>query len=582
MILNGEDVPYASINEQQIILPDEETEKIEEIIDFQKFDYEDIGLEIPIDIITNNLYMDENGNFKTQNLQIGENEIVAVFETGGIYSGEIIKNITLNPVYVEDVNLKKEINKVLGIDNLDAPVSQLELFNLNELVLEDVEIRDLSGIRGAVNLERLSLSNCGLKDVSELKNLSKIKYLQLDGNEIDTIDTFLEMESLTSLYLNNNNITNIDGLDKLVGLNALDLNYNNINDLSLLSKFNEDRYVTALGQFVELEKVMTKEPEIEFDTFNVKAKEDEILSFDILTDNVENISDGLYKTVSLHEGSNIVELSVGNHEIDELNPDWYSFKVLKEIVLDVTAPLIEYEILRTNNESSVRFEITDNISGVEKVILPDGSVIKDNFIFTLNNVEHGNLKVVAYDKVGNISEQIIKIDEIIDMEKVNSVPSIEAYDKTIFVGDKFEELQGVTAFDAEDGELTKDIIVEINDVDSRNPGKYQVKYSVKDKEGAKVTKTIYITVVEKTMPPKDDEGEDNIEDDIKDDEGEGNVEDDIKDNEGDDVEDIIEDGTDDNLENNLPYLGGMNSMHLILIGLLNIVFGAGILKRVKK
>ena len=80
------------------------------------------------------------------------------------------------------------------------------------------------------------------------------------------------------------------------------------------------------------------------------------------------------------------------------------------------------------------------------------------------------------------------------MEVLNAVPTIDAADKTITVGDTFDPKAGVTATDAEDGDLTAKIIVEKNDVDTTKAGKYEVTYKVTDNQGATRTKTITVTV----------------------------------------------------------------------------------------
>ncbi|CEK36655.1 Actinobacterial surface-anchored domain protein (plasmid) [[Clostridium] sordellii] len=74
------------------------------------------------------------------------------------------------------------------------------------------------------------------------------------------------------------------------------------------------------------------------------------------------------------------------------------------------------------------------------------------------------------------------------------MPVINAEDKTIKVGDKFNPMAGVTAIDKEDGNITKDIKVIENTVDTSKPGTYKVVYEVTDSQGETTTKTITVTV----------------------------------------------------------------------------------------
>ena len=90
------------------------------------------------------------------------------------------------------------------------------------------------------------------------------------------------------------------------------------------------------------------------------------------------------------------------------------------------------------------------------------------------------------------------------MKVLNEAPTIDAADKTITVGDTFDPKAGVTAKDAEDGDLTDKIEVVKNTVDTKKAGKYEVTYKVTDSDGATRTKTIKVTVKEKAPAPSTD------------------------------------------------------------------------------
>ncbi|WP_290772940.1 immunoglobulin-like domain-containing protein, partial [Anaerofustis sp.] len=77
----------------------------------------------------------------------------------------------------------------------------------------------------------------------------------------------------------------------------------------------------------------------------------------------------------------------------------------------------------------------------------------------------------------------------------NNTPTIHAENKTLTVGDKFDPLEGVTASDKEDGNITLTIENVIkNTVDKSKVGTYTVIYKVTDSNGASATKTITVTV----------------------------------------------------------------------------------------
>ena len=87
------------------------------------------------------------------------------------------------------------------------------------------------------------------------------------------------------------------------------------------------------------------------------------------------------------------------------------------------------------------------------------------------------------------------------IETLNEAPTIDVTDKETTVGDKFDPKDGVTAKDKEDGNLTDKIEILKNTVDPSKPGVYEVTYKVTDSKGASCTKTIKVTVKEKTPAP---------------------------------------------------------------------------------
>ena len=97
---------------------------------------------------------------------------------------------------------------------------------------------------------------------------------------------------------------------------------------------------------------------------------------------------------------------------------------------------------------------------------------------------------------GNNITKKYSVDKTIlsDTGVAHHKPELEAQNLTFNLGENVNLLKNVSAYDQEDGDLTDKIIIESNTIDKMKRGTYQVAYSVTDSLGAKVTKTISVTL----------------------------------------------------------------------------------------
>lgn len=93
---------------------------------------------------------------------------------------------------------------------------------------------------------------------------------------------------------------------------------------------------------------------------------------------------------------------------------------------------------------------------------------------------------------------MITVEVVPNTSLVNHAPEIEVSDKTLTVGDVFDPMENVIVKDKEDS--LKDLVVDVtHDVDTSKVGVYEVTYKVTDTKGASTTKTITVTVKEKSV-----------------------------------------------------------------------------------
>ncbi|MDO5601916.1 MAG: glycosyl hydrolase family 18 protein [Oscillospiraceae bacterium] len=114
--------------------------------------------------------------------------------------------------------------------------------------------------------------------------------------------------------------------------------------------------------------------------------------------------------------------------------------------------------------------------------------------------------VTDKDGASATASAVITVKEkTVDPEPENQAPVLHgvAAKKTIQLGDAFDPMEGVTATDKEDGDLTSKIVV-TGSVDTSAAGVYLLVYSVKDKEGLEARAECSVTVEKKSDVPTGD------------------------------------------------------------------------------
>ncbi len=126
-------------------------------------------------------------------------------------------------------------------------------------------------------------------------------------------------------------------------------------------------------------------------------------------------------------------------------------------------------------------------------------VYSNNFLVITDKLEKdGKLYLkVAYQNATTINYGYIDStlkNITYTLNYLNVLPVIKASDQSIMLNETFDPLKGVSASDVEDGDLTKNIKVIENKVNTNKEGTYTVKYQVTDSYGDTVTKEIKVTV----------------------------------------------------------------------------------------
>ena len=184
-----------------------------------------------------------------------------------------------------------------------------------------------------------------------------------------------------------------------------------------------------------------------------------------------------------------------------------------EVILTVNPKMEELNAIPTINASNKTLTVGDTFEALDAVTASDkedGDITEKVEVLSndVDTSKAGTYTVIykVTDSKGASSTKIITVTVNPKMEELNAIPTINASDKTLTVGDTFEALDCVTASDKEDGDITKKVEVLSNNVDTSKAGTYTVIYKVTDSKGASSTKTITVTVKAKdTQNPTTDD-----------------------------------------------------------------------------
>lgn len=183
---------------------------------------------------------------------------------------------------------------------------------------------------------------------------------------------------------------------------------------------------------------------------------------------------------------NVTDANVVAYTLDgnNVNDSWENIAVIfnsNEESVEVELPSDDWTIVVNGEKAGV--ESLGTVEG-NKVVVP----AKASYV------------LVDTDSYNNPTEDDKEEGEEPTNPVVDEKPVINAKDLELKVGDSFNPLNGVTAYDKEDGNLTSNIQVIENTVDTKKVGNYTVTYKVTDSANNETTLTIKVNVTATAIP----------------------------------------------------------------------------------
>ena len=382
-----------------------------------------------------------------------------------------------------------------------------DCFSLSDII--GLENWDTSSV---TDMQYMFSACVSLSDITGLENWNTSSVMNMDW-------MFVSCESLSTISLDKWDVSNVKQFNCLFG-------YASGLKVANLSKWNPN--VNSKEAFyTETEKPLL-----------VIAQDEKIKNYDYKSDNrvpvknIFNANGGAFDngdTERSAEHPYVIE-DTGDATINALIvkakndvgiplKTGYTFEGWEENSLQATGdPLLDIYNRLTNtmkakwtvNDYTIKFDKNTGDGNMADLALkydtsanlPANAFIKDGYTFTGWNTEaDGNgtafkdeeeVKNLTSDANGEVT---LYAQWVLNAFPLNQVPTINATDKVLAVGDTFNPLDGVTAFDEEDGDITlTEASIIANDVDMNNAGTYSVTYQITDSQGATAVKTITVVV----------------------------------------------------------------------------------------
>lgn len=403
------------------------------------------------------------------------------------------------------------------IDNVDALIN---MHKLDDVKIEDSLLEDLSGLSGATNVNILMLDNNKIKDVTPLAtmgmdNAPKAAWeLSLENNQITDITPLAKIRDVQIIVANNNNISGALPTFNAPHLSQLHLSDNQIDDISSVENLKNDLGL-KITLALENNKIIDMSPakkwiiETSYPKYNAHNQDALPPIQTIYTD------DPIVYTIYDEKGvGHDIDLGVPVKGMNSYDITWdYGFFSGKATIrynyIPLNKPIFSGidDITLNVNDS---FNPLDGVSATDK---EDGDVTKDIVVDDSKlQLDTPGVYTVSYSVADSDSNTTTADRKVtVSSSTSNGKPTFDGVnDITLNVNDRFNPLDGITATDKEDGDLTSKIVVDDSNLQLNTPGVYTIYYSVADSDSNITNIDRKVTIEYKNVKPnKPDNGNDN-------------------------------------------------------------------------
>ena len=280
-----------------------------------------------------------------------------------------------NITKLDALSSKNELERLFLSNNGGLELATLKNDNLEQLTVNNTNIRDLSVVSNLPKLKKLVANDNKITTLSHLKNAKILESVEVNNNRIDSLD--FENKTITSLEIKNNKLEDINNVHKLSALENLDASGNKISEfptnkqdklINLTVSNNVIRTMENVNNLTALKYLTMSNNYVASLTLRKKNKTLEYLDISHNTIPKEELE--------IPSGGNIPKGIMNNFEKVEGGDIKENYTLTADYITEQAEKLQE-EILKLKDEKELASEVADELKQKARIIYLDMSYSVD-------------------------------------------------------------------------------------------------------------------------------------------------------------------------------------------------------------
>ena len=280
-----------------------------------------------------------------------------------------------NITKLDALSSKNELERLFLSNNSGLELSTLKNDSLEQLTVNNTNIRDLSVVSNLPKLKKIVANDNKITTLSHLKNAKVLESVEVNNNKIDNLD--FENSTITSLEIKNNKLEEINNINKLSALENLDASGNKISEfpsnkqnklINLTVNNNVIRTMENVNNLTALKYLTMSNNYVS--TLALKEKNKTLEYLDISHNTVPK------EELEIPSGGNIPKGIMSNFEKVEGGDIKENYTLSADYITEQAEKLQE-EILKLKDEKKLAPEVADELKQKARIIYLDMSYSVD-------------------------------------------------------------------------------------------------------------------------------------------------------------------------------------------------------------